>query len=135
MLHGQLLAVPVILGSYTDTMLGGRGLESELDGFTREWHHQMTAVAGDVDLMQVRLAAGAIAYRRIEAAQRERARRAKHRTRSPNGGVGIGSGTTVIDPGGGHHHRSTSGSGTTVIGGGGSGSGSGTTVIGGGGGC
>jgi len=140
-LHGQLLSVPVIVGSYSGTMLGGRELEAELDGFSREWHHQVTGVAGDIDMMQLRLAAAALAYRQIEERQRERAREerqrerareerqrerarhAKHLAPPPSGGAGIGSGTTMSDPGrGGHHHsggsghhHSGTGSGTTVV--------------------
>ncbi|HET9105012.1 MAG TPA: hypothetical protein VFN55_16800 [Solirubrobacteraceae bacterium] len=136
-LHTQLLSAPEVVGGFDAAMLGGRDLQAELDGFTRQWRHEMTTVADELDLLRMRLAEAGSAYRRIEHRHRASARAAS----------ATGSGITVIDPGSSHpgsaRRAGTAGSGTTVIdagsghrapssGGHGSGTGSGTTVIGGG---
>ena len=86
-LHGQLESAPEIVGGYDATMLGGATLQDELDGFAHQWRHEMTAVAGELDLMQMRLADASAAYERIEH---------RHRA-SAHAAAATGSGTTVID--------------------------------------
>jgi hypothetical protein len=131
-LHGQLLGMPIVLRGF-DGLLGGRGVEGELEAFSLRWEADIQGVGGQLTRLMHQLVAAADAYQHIDdglggaAHRRAAAHRLAHRPSSGSGTTtvprphsrraepprrhghpGVGSGTTVIDPG--------AGSGRTVVG-------------------
>ncbi len=115
-LHDQLLGMHTVVGGYQG-VLGGAGLEAELEHFCGRWHLGIVELGGQIADMMRRLTEAAAAYLRIE----DETKKAASTGGAPvtgrrGGGVGAG-GARRHHPHHGHGGSPAGGSGTTIVGG------------------
>ncbi len=121
-LHDQLLGMHTVVGGYQG-VIGGAGLEAELEDFCGRWHLGIVELGGRITDMMRRLTEAAAAYLRIEDETKQAASTGGAPVTGPHGHGGSaagGSATTIIggagDPGhGGARGGSHSGHGGQVL--------------------